>query len=600
MKNKAKKTIYGWGDVITVKHKKSIILFLFIAILVNSSFQITAIANKSNAKAVVFVLDSSGSMKENDPNRLAIDSITQLIYSLPSNYQVGIVSFNTKVSFKSEMVSSKDRQSLVNQTKDIMYSGYTSAGSGLEVAINMLDSVSAVEKNIVILSDGEIILKNDSETKKDIALYENEVEKSIAKNIPIHVIGLGNDMEDTTTTIFSGATRTNGSKYHVPKAVDIQKAIDKILLEELNVVKRTLGAIESNGESQNIKVDLPSKNMSNVKILLTSTNTITNLVADFEAENSTQDIGERYAFIDLDYPTKEFVNITIESSNNSKIKVDFIPEYNVNIETSVKYTDTEPQDRQNEFYDRVAEVTFSFVDATNQNKKIFTEDYFDDSSIVATINDEKVELQLENGQAVWRTNVSTDMEVNIKMDYTDLPVNVLGGETDNIELSKAPIYERKNYLPYILGVILVLILVCIAIIRKKRAKIPVLIEFAEPSKYYYTGKFNIYITKTKKDLDFPPLTFNLFRLSSGREVSLEEVLRKLDIEETFEGAEKILFKPSDNRKLILNNQSDCTIIKNREILMKNKSIEIDIESKVDITFEDELSELMLQYKDTSY
>ena len=40
-------------------------------------------------KAVVFVLDTSNSMNKNDPDRLAIDSIAQLIYSLPSNYMVG-------------------------------------------------------------------------------------------------------------------------------------------------------------------------------------------------------------------------------------------------------------------------------------------------------------------------------------------------------------------------------------------------------------------------------------------------------------------------------------------------------------------------------
>ena len=44
-------------------------------------------------KAVVFTLDASNSMNGNDRNRLAIDSIAQLIYSLPSNYVVGVVAY---------------------------------------------------------------------------------------------------------------------------------------------------------------------------------------------------------------------------------------------------------------------------------------------------------------------------------------------------------------------------------------------------------------------------------------------------------------------------------------------------------------------------
>ena len=38
-------------------------------------------------------------------------------------------------------------------------------------------------------------------------------------------------------------------------------------------------------------------------------------------------------------------------------------------------------------------------------------------------------------------------------------------------------------------------------------------------------------------------------------------------------------------------------MKSREILMKNKSYQLAIGAKVDISFEDEISELTLQYKD---
>ena len=38
-------------------------------------------------------------------------------------------------------------------------------------------------------------------------------------------------------------------------------------------------------------------------------------------------------------------------------------------------------------------------------------------------------------------------------------------------------------------------------------------------------------------------------------------------------------------------------MQNREILIKNRSYQIELNSKVDITFEDEISELALQYKD---
>lgn len=86
--------------------------------------------------------------------------------------------------------------------------------------------------------------------------------------------------------------------------------------------------------------------------------------------------------------------------------------------------------------------------------------------------------------------------------------------------------------------------IVIIIYRRKRAVKPPFIEVPEPSKYYYTGKLNIYMTRTKSGIDIPPLTFNLFRLSSGRAISLWEILQELKVEELPEGAEKLFFSPS--------------------------------------------------------
>lgn len=155
---------------------------------------------------------------------------------------------------------------------------------------------------------------------------------------------------------------------------------------------------------------------------------------------------------------------------------------------------------------------------------------------------------------------------------------------------------------------LIILVMMILVLRKKKMKkaqsihIERINEFTnmektESNKYYYKGKFNIYITKNKTGIDIPPLTFNLFRLSNGRKITLFEILKELKIEEIFEGSEKIIFQPGENKKLIMRNNSDSTIIKNREIILKNTVVEIYIDSKIDIIFEDEKSEMMLQYKD---
>lgn len=70
-------------------------------------------------KAVVFTLDASNSMNGNDRNRLAIDSIAQLIYSLPSNYVVGVVAYNTDVVAAQGMADSGSRDSIMKAADSV-------------------------------------------------------------------------------------------------------------------------------------------------------------------------------------------------------------------------------------------------------------------------------------------------------------------------------------------------------------------------------------------------------------------------------------------------------------------------------------------------
>ena len=88
-------------------------------------------------KAVVFTLDASNSMNGNDRNRLAIDSIAQLIYSLPSNYVVGVVAYNTDVVAAQGMADSGSRPLYrLYQRRHGAYEGVGASGHGRGVREN--------------------------------------------------------------------------------------------------------------------------------------------------------------------------------------------------------------------------------------------------------------------------------------------------------------------------------------------------------------------------------------------------------------------------------------------------------------------------------
>ena len=234
--------------------------------------------------------------------------------------------------------------------------------------------------------------------------------------------------------------------------------------------------------------------------------------------------------------------------------------------------------------------------------------FFDQEKIRLGIGGETEELYLRSGRLKQRENVESAEEYEVSFDYSELPVNVIRGDSVIVTLDPPPPVpvEEPQAPEFPAGAVVTGILILtsilvagIIILRGKRAK-PVPApdrERPQPSKYSYVGKVNLYITRTRSGYDIPPLYYNLFRLPAGKVVSLQEILDECQVKEEFPGAKGIYFKPGMNRNLILTNNSDCTIMKSREILMKDKSYQLSLDAKLDISFEDEISELTLQYKD---
>lgn len=555
----------------------------------------------SDGKFIVFVLDASGSMKTNDPQRLAIDSIAQLIYSLPSDYEVGFVAYNAGIAASADFVSADGRKQVMDKAETVEYTGYSDAGVGLRSAMEMLAEHKAQEGHVVLLSDGEILLQSSEETEASVQQYQDAMQQAQESGVRIHVIGLGDEMEDMDNFIFSAAEHTGGDSFHTPQAVEIQSAIDKILTEDLGIKQSTAALIEADGETETVSVELPYAHANKVRVLLTSTAPIRNLTANFQADDARQVNGERYSLIEMTNPLESRVELGFEGTDGHQVRVNIIPEYFVQPRADIVYRDEQPKAEDVLYYQRTANVTYTFYDVNNQEIRLWTDEAFQYSPLNLLVNGNNQEFSLDQGKIEMKLPVQEKNTVTVLLDYSQMPVNVIGDRELTFELEAAPPLPQKPKPPYgmIVAAAAAVLAVVIILIRKNQKKpIPLPAEERpEPSKYSYVGKLNIYVTRTASGYDIPPLAFNLFRLPSGRVISMKEILESCDVAEEFAGAGMIYFKPGANRNLILTNNSDCTIMKNREILMKKKSYQLPLDAKVDITFEDEISELTFQYKE---
>ncbi len=581
-----------------------IVVCIFLLVVKNPCF---VYAEGTKEKAVVFLLDVSGSMKSNDPNRYAIDSIAQFIYTLPSNFEIGFVAYNAEVCAEQILLKNAHRNEIMKVAETVQYTGYSNAGAGMMQAVEMLLDTSATEKAIVLLSDGECLMQDEDATKISYTAYQSATVQAKQNGIRIHVVGLGEEMEDIENSIFQAATKTGGGVYHSPHALDIQHSIDAILQEQFRVKQMTAAVIDAGEDAVKMEIDIPFAHASTVRVLLTSSSPIRDLTTNLNAEGVRQVNGERYSLIEIDNPKKDKMELSFSGVSGNQIRMILIPEYWVTPKASVSYQDCVPDVPDALTYEREATITYTFHDMENNNIQLWTEDYFAHSKLSVEKAGNFEEGTLADGQLQTHETVTEHSESEVFFGFAEFPANILGSDTVKIVLEEPPALpiEEPDQFPYTIYVVLfltiVLVIAAIIVFRLMKNKQPTVIPDddgrPEPGKSSYVGRLNIYITRTASGYDISPLSYDLFRLPSTRVISMAEILESCGLKETFAGAGRIFISSGQGRSVILTNQSDCCIMKSGEILMKKKSYQLFAGAKVDIMFEDEISELTFQYRE---
>ena len=140
--------------------------------------------------------------------------------------------------------------------------------------------------------------------------------------------------------------------------------------------------------------------------------------------------------------------------------------------------------------------------------------------------------------------------------------------------------EESNALPYVLTAI-VLGILAFGLWRKFG-------DFYMNGNALYSGKLIVYIT----DSDSKPYVYDLLR-HGGEKLTFSRILRDLRIFLDFEDTDRLIFSPSGNGVYLLNN-SNATVVKNGDILLKGDKFEVLPNERIHLTFEE--NEVELIYK----
>ncbi|WP_180954089.1 S-layer homology domain-containing protein [Bacillus sp. M6-12] len=165
---------------------------------------------------VAFIIDSSGSMRRNDPERLRVSKSQELITELNANTNIA-----SHFNGNGMWLSGPGSAAIVSSSLyNVFQSGGTNIGEGLEEAFSRFSSTSN-SKVAILITDGR-----SSESK-----IVNMIREAQNKNIRIFTIGLGEKKQLNEALLQRMATETGGAYFHAQKNTDIGGVYQMILNE---------------------------------------------------------------------------------------------------------------------------------------------------------------------------------------------------------------------------------------------------------------------------------------------------------------------------------------------------------------------------------
>ncbi len=156
-----------------------------------------------DAKALVLLIDCSGSMQSDDRLEIAKKGAIKCLDVLSDKDFVSIISFSDSVTIHQPMTSIKNKTTIIKAINSITLGGGTKLGSGLRQAQEQVYNSNCEYKNVITLTDG-LPSESDDELKRIVRNMAND-------NIICSFINISSDAGKSILTTLS--TIGNGNYY---------------------------------------------------------------------------------------------------------------------------------------------------------------------------------------------------------------------------------------------------------------------------------------------------------------------------------------------------------------------------------------------------
>ena len=513
-------------------------------------------SQSSSNMDVIFVLDSSGSMKESDPEEIRTEAIKMFLdMGQVQGNKVGLVAYSDTIvrEHNLDVISSpEDKDRIKNMASNIPFGQKTDTGYGLIEASKLLDSGhdKTHQPVIILLSDG----KNDPQRSAQESLNDLNSALNICKTkgYPIYTIGLNYDGTVDKAQLSEISNSTKGKNYITNTAADLPSILTDIYADNSKLKVQDGGTIIGNGDFQDLKVNIPNSNVLEANVSMLSDKPIELKLLDpsgkevaIPSSNAIFTSSKKYSMLKIIKPKEGQWTVRVKGVSGSSIKVSYIFNYDLQIEANINPKNPHKGDKINiESYFSSNGQKISDKELYNNMKAKLLVKSLKDNSI------KEVPLNVGEGDFKGEYQIPGDgkYELKVRVDgnsfYRESTPIVVGDETAKASgntVSKKGIFENPIMLG-IIGTIFAVILICVVycLVKKKRIQ--------------GFGRVELQIKDENTGEVLPPQ----FRNLDGYRGSFT-IFDVLGLKEEYVETENIKFIFKNDDSIELNNKSDCTV-----------------------------------------
>ncbi|MBV7273140.1 VWA domain-containing protein [Clostridiaceae bacterium UIB06] len=465
-----------------IKYASCIILVYIFQIIFIPFSKVYASPISSNMD-VVFVLDSSGSMKESDPEEIRTEAIKMFLdMGQIQGNKAGLVAYSDNIVREhnlDNMNSTEDKNRIKTMASGIPLGQKTDTGYGLIEGTKLLDSGhdKSHQPLIILLSDG----KNDPKRSAQESLNDLNNALSICKSkgYPVYTIGLNYDGTVDKNQLSEISNSTNGKSYITNTAADLPKILTDIYADNSKLKIQDGGSIIGNGDFQDLKVDIPNSNVLEANISMLSDKPVELKLINpsgkeipIPSANAVFTSSQKYSMLKIVKPVEGQWTVRVKGVNGSNIKVSYIFNYDLQIEASIN-----PQKPNNG--DKIS-IEAYFI---SNGQKISDKELYNNMKaklIVKNLKDNSIkEIALTTGEGVFRGEyqIPSDgkYEVKVRVDgnsfYRESTPIVIGNSSTKASIdstSKKGVFQNPIILYSIGGVLAAIVLFLIYFLMKKK------------------------------------------------------------------------------------------------------------------------------------